>query len=100
MRVLRFPLLLTTSAALVPWRTPRLPTPSASIDVIRKTLWAKENNQEVDLYSKLPADAYTSEFSGKSYDAFIQAIKDNFKTSDVVIVDATFIQSSGREAVQ
>ena len=33
MRVLRFPLLLTTSAALVPWRTPRLPTPSASIDI-------------------------------------------------------------------
>mmetsp|Transcript_9836 Transcript_9836/g.26129 ORF Transcript_9836/g.26129 Transcript_9836/m.26129 type:complete len:170 (-) Transcript_9836:79-588(-) len=33
MRVLRFPLLLTTSAALVPWRTPRLPTHSASIYV-------------------------------------------------------------------
>ena len=33
MRVLRVLLLLTTTAALVPWRTPRLPTPSASIDV-------------------------------------------------------------------
>ena len=33
MRALRVLLLLTTTAALVPWRTPRLATPSASIDV-------------------------------------------------------------------
>ncbi len=33
MRVLGPLLLLSTTAALVPWRTPRLPTPSASIDI-------------------------------------------------------------------
>ena len=33
MRVLRVLWLLTTTNALVPWRTPRLPTHSASIDV-------------------------------------------------------------------
>ena len=35
MRVLRVLLLLTTTAALVPWRSPRLPTKSASIDVVQ-----------------------------------------------------------------
>lgn len=68
-----------------------------SSDVTLKTLWAAQNNQAVDLYTKLPAEAYEAEFGKKVYGAMIKAVQDNLQTNDIVIMDATFSPPHMRE---
>lgn len=72
---------------------------SISSDIVRKTLWAQENGQEPDLYSPLPAEAYSSAYGAKAHEKMLADIKANFD-SEIIIVDATFAKPETRTDIE
>lgn len=61
-------------------------------DVVRKTLWGAASTLE-----RLPAEAYSSEMTGRVYAALADQARDAVATGHAVIVDAVFLNPAERE---